>query len=74
MGRKSLHAVLWNTIDYHRDLGADINTMNLILNSQKSTKDLKDEISETDISLNPLFKSIDELHKAATTINNQRKV
>ncbi|KAM4123612.1 hypothetical protein ACJW30_01G171500 [Castanea mollissima] len=41
---------------------------------QKSTKDLKDEISETDISLNPLFKSIDELRKAATTMNNQRKV
>ncbi|XP_050269493.1 probable glutamate carboxypeptidase LAMP1 isoform X4 [Quercus robur] len=40
---------------------------------QKSTKDLKDEISETDISLNPLFKSIEELHKAATTMNNQRK-
>lgn len=40
---------------------------------QKSTKDLEDEISHKGINLSPLFKSINELSKAATKINNQKK-
>ncbi|KAE7998641.1 hypothetical protein FH972_003166 [Carpinus fangiana] len=40
---------------------------------QTYTKDLKVEISDKNISLTPLFKSIEELQKAAATVINQRK-
>uniref|UniRef100_A0A5B6YQA2 glutamate carboxypeptidase II n=1 Tax=Davidia involucrata TaxID=16924 RepID=A0A5B6YQA2_DAVIN len=40
---------------------------------QKSAEDLEGEVSDKGISLVPLFKSIEELKKAATKINNQRK-
>ncbi|XP_060968391.1 probable glutamate carboxypeptidase LAMP1 isoform X1 [Cannabis sativa] len=41
---------------------------------QKYTKELEIEIKgNKDISLTPLFKSIEELRKAATIINNQKK-
>ncbi|KAF2285191.1 hypothetical protein GH714_038994 [Hevea brasiliensis] len=40
---------------------------------QKSAKDLEDEISDQGIRLDPLFKSIDDLTKAATKIYNERK-
>ncbi|KAJ0089860.1 hypothetical protein Patl1_13362 [Pistacia atlantica] len=40
---------------------------------QKSAKDLEDEVSGKGISLNPLFKSIEELTKAATKINDEKK-
>ncbi|KAF8393459.1 hypothetical protein HHK36_021703 [Tetracentron sinense] len=40
---------------------------------QTSTKDLEDEISDKSISLIPLYKSIEELKKAATRIINQKK-
>ncbi|KAJ0031470.1 hypothetical protein Pint_13293 [Pistacia integerrima] len=40
---------------------------------QKSAKDLEDEVSGKGISLNPLFKSIEELTKAATKINNEKQ-
>ncbi|KAL2321342.1 hypothetical protein Fmac_030311 [Flemingia macrophylla] len=39
---------------------------------QLSVKNLEDEISNKDISLSPIFKSIKELEKAAIKINNQR--
>lgn len=35
---------------------------------------LEDEISNKDINLSPMFKSIKELEKAAIKINEQRKV
>ncbi|XP_031272138.1 probable glutamate carboxypeptidase LAMP1 isoform X3 [Pistacia vera] len=40
---------------------------------QKSAEDLEDEVSGKGISLNPLFKSIEELTKAATKINDEKK-
>ncbi|KAJ0031471.1 hypothetical protein Pint_13292 [Pistacia integerrima] len=40
---------------------------------QKSAKDLKDKVSGMGISLIPLFKSIEELAKAATKIDNEKK-
>ncbi|KAJ0030024.1 hypothetical protein Pint_13289 [Pistacia integerrima] len=39
-----------------------------------SAKDLKDKVSGMGISLIPLFKSIEELAKAATKIDNEKKV
>lgn len=41
---------------------------------QKSTKDLENEVSGKGISLIPLFKSIEELAKAAAKIDNEKKV
>ena len=39
------------------------------------TKEVENEITgNEDISLSPLFKSIEELRKAATKINRQREV
>ncbi|XP_040371464.1 probable glutamate carboxypeptidase LAMP1 isoform X2 [Rosa chinensis] len=43
------------------------------LELQKYMKDLEVEISDKNINLTPLFKSIEELKKAATIINNQRR-
>ncbi|KAJ4708547.1 Peptidase M28 family protein [Melia azedarach] len=40
---------------------------------QKSAKDLENEVSDKGISLLPLFKSIEELAKAATKIDNEKK-
>ncbi|XP_058115524.1 probable glutamate carboxypeptidase LAMP1 [Magnolia sinica] len=40
---------------------------------QRSTKELENEILGKLISLSPLYKSIEELNKAATKINDQRK-
>ncbi|XVE54176.1 hypothetical protein DITRI_Ditri03aG0059600 [Diplodiscus trichospermus] len=40
---------------------------------QKRTKDLENEISDKGISFSPLFKSIKELLKAASKINDQKK-
>lgn len=40
---------------------------------QTYTKDLNIMIADKNISLNPLVKSIEELRKAATRVNNQRK-
>ncbi|KAI4350786.1 hypothetical protein L6164_005202 [Bauhinia variegata] len=40
---------------------------------ENSAKKLEDDISDKDISLNPIFKSIRELERAAIKINNQRK-
>ncbi|KAG7984173.1 hypothetical protein I3843_04G144900 [Carya illinoinensis] len=40
---------------------------------QMYTKELEDRISDKNVSLTPLFKSIEELTKAATTVNNQIK-
>ncbi|XP_037493033.1 probable glutamate carboxypeptidase LAMP1 isoform X2 [Jatropha curcas] len=40
---------------------------------QRSAKELEDVISNKGISLDPLFKSIDELTKAATKIHKKRK-
>ncbi|KDO66599.1 hypothetical protein CISIN_1g005260mg [Citrus sinensis] len=40
---------------------------------QKSTKDLENEVSGKGISLIPLFKSIEELAKAAAKIDNEKK-
>lgn len=45
-----------------------------IFKSQLSVENLKDEISNEDINLSTIFKSIKELEKAAIKINNQRKV
>ncbi|XVE98076.1 hypothetical protein REPUB_Repub03eG0074200 [Reevesia pubescens] len=41
---------------------------------QKSAKDLENEISDKGITLSPLFKSIEELSKAASKINDQKKI
>lgn len=41
---------------------------------QKSAKELENEISDKGIFLDPLYKSIEDLTKAATKINNERKV
>lgn len=35
---------------------------------------MEDDISDTNINLTPLLKSIEELKRAATEINNQRRV
>lgn len=43
------------------------------LELQKYMKDLEVEIADDNINLTPMFKSIEELTKAATNINNQRK-
>ncbi|XVF34934.1 hypothetical protein REPUB_Repub18cG0101000 [Reevesia pubescens] len=40
---------------------------------QKSAEDLEKEISDKGISFSPLFKSIEELSKAASKINNKKK-
>lgn len=37
-------------------------------------KDLEDELPDKNINLAPLFKSIEELKKAATKIDSQREV
>lgn len=42
---------------------------------QKYTKEVENEITgNEDMSLSPLFKSIEELRKAATKVNRQREV
>lgn len=41
---------------------------------QKSAEDLKEQVSDKGINLVPLFNSIEKLKRAATKINNQRKV
>ncbi|KAM1361221.1 hypothetical protein COP2_027048 [Malus domestica] len=43
------------------------------LELQSYVKDLEDELSGKNINLTPLFKSIEELEKAATNINSQRE-
>ncbi|KAG5559266.1 hypothetical protein RHGRI_008979 [Rhododendron griersonianum] len=40
---------------------------------QRSAEELKDQVSDKGITLIPLLKSIEELKKAASNINNQRK-
>jgi len=40
---------------------------------QRSAEELKHQVSDKGVSLIPLFKSIEELKKAASNINNQRK-
>ncbi|XP_059638260.1 probable glutamate carboxypeptidase LAMP1 [Cornus florida] len=49
------------------------NYLSYVNELQKSTEDLKGDVSDKGISLIPLFKSIEELKKAATNINKQRK-
>ncbi|XP_072087809.1 probable glutamate carboxypeptidase LAMP1 isoform X4 [Arachis hypogaea] len=41
--------------------------------SQLNVKNLEDEISNKDMNLSPILKSIKELEKAAIKINDQRK-
>ncbi|CAB4318714.1 unnamed protein product [Prunus armeniaca] len=43
------------------------------LELQRHMKDLEDELPDKNINLAPLFKSIEELKKAATKINSQRE-
>jgi len=45
-----------------------------IFKSQLSVENLEDEISNKDINLSPIFKSIKGLEKAAIKIDSQRKV
>ncbi|EEF48163.1 dipeptidase, putative [Ricinus communis] len=41
--------------------------------NRKIAKDLEDEVSDKDINIDPLFKSIEELTNAATQIDSERK-
>ncbi|OMO58345.1 hypothetical protein COLO4_34729 [Corchorus olitorius] len=44
-----------------------------VLELQKTTRNLEEEISDKGIIFSPLFKSIEELSKAASKINNEKK-
>ncbi|KAJ4836468.1 Lysosome-associated membrane glycoprotein 1 [Turnera subulata] len=50
------------------------NYLSYALELQKSSKELEDAVSYKGVKLSPLFKSIEELTKAATGINNERKI
>ncbi|XP_068342575.1 probable glutamate carboxypeptidase LAMP1 [Pyrus communis] len=49
------------------------NYLSCAMELQTYANDLEDDISATNIDLTPLLKSIEELKRAATEINNQRK-
>ncbi|XP_059638258.1 probable glutamate carboxypeptidase LAMP1 isoform X2 [Cornus florida] len=49
------------------------NYLSYVSELQKSAEELEGDVSDKGISLIPLFKSIEELNRAATKINRQRK-